>query len=111
MTDDQRERDENGESAEGRRAVIDEVARRIQRKKEARESKERGVWFGLGMFGLVGWSVALPTIIGLLVGLWIDRTFETGRSWTLALLLAGIATGCFNAWYWVRQEYGKGVGD
>ena len=25
-------------------------------------------------------------------------------SWTLALLLAGVTLGCFNAWYWVSGE-------
>ena len=25
-------------------------------------------------------------------------------SWTLTLLLIGVAVGCLNAWYWVKQE-------
>ena len=90
------------------REVVDRLSERIRRKKAARDEQEHGVWFGLGMFGLVGWSVALPTVLGLLVGLWIDRTFESGRSWTLILLVAGITAGCFNAWYWVRDESRRG---
>ena len=83
--------------------VVEKLSKRIERKRESRERGEQSVWFGLGMFGLVGWSVALPAIIGLLLGLWIDNTFESGRSWTLVLLIAGITLGCFNAWYWMQE--------
>jgi predicted F0F1-ATPase subunit len=31
-----------------------------------------GVWFGLGMMGLIGWSVAVPTLLGAALGLWLD---------------------------------------
>ena len=92
-----------GTSGETNESHIDRLSRRIRRKREARDRDERSVWFGLGMFGLVGWSVALPTLLGLLAGVWLDRTFASGRSWTLTLLVAGITLGCFNAWYWVRD--------
>jgi len=56
------------------------------------------------MFGLVGWSVAVPAVIGTLLGLWLDREFEGRVSWTLTLLLTGVGFGCANAWRWVKQE-------
>ena len=62
------------------------------------------MWFGLGMFGIVGWSVAIPTIICVAIGIWIDSRLDSGLSWTLMLLGIGIAMGCFNAWYWVKKE-------
>jgi ATP synthase protein I len=65
------------------------------------------VWFGLGMFGLVGWSVAIPTLIGTFVGLWLDKTWPGRPSWTLTLLLTGVMVGCWNAWYWVKRESRK----
>lgn len=75
-----------------------------RRKMEARREGDRGVWFGFGMFGIVGWSVAVPTLIGIGVGLWLDSILESTRSWTLVMLLAGVAIGCFNAWYWIKRE-------
>jgi len=83
---------------------ICEIGRRAERKRRARARPERPVWFGLGMFGLVGWSVAVPTLIGVALGLWLDAEFETGARWTLALLLGGVALGCLNALYWVSRE-------
>jgi ATP synthase protein I len=61
------------------------------------------VWFGLGMIGVVGWSVAIPTLIGTAIGLWIDRTWPSRFSWVLMLLILGVSLGALNAWYWVRK--------
>ena len=84
-----------------------EVGRREERRIRAEKEKDQVVWFGLGMFGMVGWSIALPTLAGVAIGLWIDRTWPSRYSWTLMLLVAGLATGCFNAWFWVRKELEK----
>jgi ATP synthase protein I len=81
-----------------------EVGAKAARKLEARRHATPGVWFGLGMMGLIGWSVVVPTLLGAALGLWLDRRYPGGRSWTLALLVAGLAMGCWNAWRWVARE-------
>lgn len=80
------------------------VAQKEARKQKARREKDRSLWFGLGMFGLVGWSVAIPTLIGIAVGIWIDTSVSSPYSWTLMLLFIGVVVGCLNAWYWVKRE-------
>lgn len=82
----------------------EQISERAARKRRARRQRGSSVWFGLGMFGMVGWSVAVPTLAGVAVGLWIDATWPSRYSWTLMLLLPGLALGCFNAWYWVSRE-------
>lgn len=84
--------------------MSNKIGSKAERKMRAREQKDRGVWFGLGMFGLVGWAVAVPTVLGILVGLWLDQRFPGKPSWTLTLLFLGVVLGCLNAWYWVRRE-------
>ncbi len=80
------------------------VAARTARKHRARE-QDHSVWFGLGMFGVVGWSVALPTLLGIAVGLWLDdRLASSGASWTLTFLGVGLGLGCLIAWQWIRRE-------
>ena len=74
------------------------------RKLKARRNATPGVWFGLGLMGIIGWSVVVPTLLGAAIGLWLDRHYPGGRSWTLALLVAGLTLGCLNAWHWVSQE-------
>ncbi len=84
-----------------------QASRKEARKLKAKGRKPEGEWFGLGMFGLIGWSVALPAVAGALLGAWIDRTWPSRYSWTLMLLLGGIVLGSLNAWYWVGQERKK----
>jgi len=74
------------------------------RKLRVQRAGPQGVWFGLGMSGLIGWSVATPTLAGILLGVWLDRRYPGAFSWTLALLFAGLFIGCANAWYWVDQQ-------
>lgn len=96
---------ENGQRPGERPREFDrEVGCRETRKLRARREEDRTLWFGLGMFGLVGWSVAIPTLLGVALGAWIDMTWPGRFSWTLALLLAGAVLGASNAWYWVSQE-------
>lgn len=83
---------------------IETVGTKENRKIRARQEEDRGVWFGLGMFGLVGWAVAIPALIGIAVGIWIDKKWPSPYSWTLMLLVIGVVVGCLNAWYWVRRE-------
>jgi ATP synthase protein I len=94
------DRDEN----KNRKELVRRVGEKAHRKLKAREERYRSVWFGLGMFGLVGWSVAIPTLIGVAVGIWIDTTWPGPYSWTLMLLFIGVVVGCLNAWYWVKRE-------
>ncbi len=80
------------------------IREKSRRKIKARKNKQKSVWFGIGMFGLVGWSVTIPALLFLALGIWIDSTYGGKYSWTLMLLVVGIAVGCLNAWYWIKSE-------
>jgi ATP synthase protein I len=56
------------------------------------------------MFGLVGWAVSIPMVLGTALGVWVDREFPSRYSWTLMGLMAGVIWGCLNAWTWVKRE-------
>jgi ATP synthase protein I len=88
----------------------EEIGAKAARKLKARRNAAQGVWFGLGMMGLIGWSVAIPTLLGAALGIWLDQHYPGKHAWTLALLVAGLAIGCFNAWHWVTKE-GKELRD
>jgi len=81
-----------------------QVGEMARRKLKAQRNATPGVWFGLGMMGLVGWSVTIPTLLGAALGLWLDSRHPGSHSWTLALLVAGLTIGCFNAWHWIARE-------
>jgi len=84
--------------------VIEQVAQRADRKMRSRRRAHRPVWYALGMYGLVGWSVATPAVAGAALGMWLDRKLGDPFSWTLTMLFAGLALGCLNAWFWVKRE-------
>jgi ATP synthase protein I len=77
---------------------------REKRKIRAEKKKQDRFWFGMGMFGLVGWSVAVPTITGIFIGIWIDIQYPSRYSWTLMLLIIGLVSGCGNAWIWISRQ-------
>jgi ATP synthase protein I len=82
----------------------EEVGAKAARKLKARRHSTQGVWYGLGMMGLIGWSVTIPTLLGAALGLWLDKRYPGPHSWTLTLLIIGLLIGCLNAWHWVAEE-------
>lgn len=78
-----------------------------RRKRDAERNRRSSIIFGLGMIGMVGWAVMIPTLIGIAIGIWMDRTWPSTHSWTLILLFVGIILGCLNAWYWVQNTLGR----
>lgn len=84
--------------------LANHIGIKADRKQRARSHPKRSLWFGLGMFGLVGWSVAIPTLLGIATGIWIDKQWPGRISWTLTLLFLGVVLGCRNAWYWIERE-------
>ncbi len=80
------------------------VGAKAQRKLDSRRHGVPGLWFGLGTMGLIGWSIVVPTLLGAALGTWLDARHGGRHSWTLALLVAGLVLGCFNAWHWVAKE-------
>jgi ATP synthase protein I len=85
-------------------AFSDQIGTKVARKLQARRDSGTDIWSGLGMMGMVGWSVAVPTLLGATLGIWLDKHYPGDRWWTLALLVAGLAAGCLIAWRGVAKE-------
>lgn len=81
-----------------------QIGAKANRMIRAKRNEKRSIWFGFSMFGLVGWSVMIPTVLGILLGLWIDKHHPGQYSWTLTFLLIGLIIGILNAGYWVEKE-------
>ena len=94
----------NHKKVEDHSAFSRRVGGKADRKLRAQRHVSRTIWYGLGMMGLVGWSVAVPTVLGAALGLWLDKHHSGHHSWTLMLLLIGLMLGCLNAWHWVAKE-------
>jgi ATP synthase protein I len=79
------------------------IAEKESRRISARKERDHSLLFGLSIFGIVGWSVVIPTLTGVALGIWIDGRWPGRFSWTLMLLFGGLMCGCLNAWYWVSH--------
>lgn len=77
--------------------VEKQASLKLKRRKERR-------WREIVAFGMVGWAVAIPTVLGIMLGSWLDERSSSSISWTLILMLGGICSGCVVAWHWVEQN-------
>lgn len=89
----------------GETAFSREVGSKALRKIEARRRDGHIIWAGLASAGLIGWSVAIPIVLGAMLGTWLDAHHPINHSWTLALIMLGLCFGCWNAWFWVMKEH------
>lgn len=84
--------------------MIASVSSRERRMIRRRREGPPNLWRAVALIGVVGWSVAAPMLVGVALGLWIDRRWPSRISWTLLLLIIGLVTGCVNAWNRIKQE-------
>jgi len=82
-------------------AIVD---KKIVKRLKARQDRPRSLFFGLGVFGVIGWSVAIPTIFGALIGRWLDARSDLPISWTLTFIFLGVVVGAVIAWNWMNKE-------
>ncbi len=86
--------------------LMDKISSDAEKKIDSRK-KGKEIMFGLGVFGIVGFSIAIPTLLGILLGTYLDKRTDTSISYTITFLFLGLTIGCVNAWRWVK-ETGEG---
>lgn len=88
---------------EERRKMRQAVRLREQRSERWKKEGERPLWQNLSMIGALGWLIVVPTLLGVLIGRWLDRAFQTGIFFSGALIVLGITIGCYLAWQRVNK--------
>ncbi len=82
------------------------VRQRRLRREQGRREGERTIGQNLAMIGMLGWTIVVPTLLGIFAGRWLDAHLP-GPSrlfWTLGLMAAGLALGCHLAWKRIHRE-------
>lgn len=85
----------------------EQIARQARRMKSTRDHPGPSPLRGVGTFGMVGWAIAVPTVGGAFLGLWLDQVAPQGFSWTIALILGGVVLGAIMAAAWINREGGE----
>jgi ATP synthase protein I len=57
----------------------------------------------LAQIGVLGWIIVVPMLVGVFVGRWLDRSFDSGFFFTAPLLMLGAVLGCWSAWRWMNS--------
>ncbi|ABQ33663.1 H(+)-transporting ATP synthase, gene 1 [Bradyrhizobium sp. BTAi1] len=60
------------------------VRRRQERRERWQREGERSLGQNFAMIGALGWTIVVPTLLGIFAGRWLDRTFHSGIFWTWA---------------------------
>jgi ATP synthase protein I len=80
------------------------VETRAERERRWAREGERPLWRNLSMIGALGWLIVTPTLIGALLGRWLDETYGRGVFWTGSLIFAGAAVGFYLAWQKIESD-------
>jgi ATP synthase protein I len=82
-----------------------EAARKEEdRRRRWRTEGEPSVIRFVGQIGVLGWIIVAPTLLGLFIGRWLDRSFSTGIFWSAALLVLGVTLGFWSGWRWMHRQ-------
>jgi ATP synthase protein I len=79
--------------------------RAAERAREGAADPEPSLGARLGQIGILGWSIVVPTLLALLLGRWLDRTFATGIFFTAPAIMIGAAIGFWSAWKWMHRPW------
>jgi len=80
------------------------VEQREERRARWEREGERPLWQNLSMIGALGWLVVTPTVLGALIGRWLDRTYGQGVFWTGSLIFLGAAIGFYLVWQRIQSD-------
>lgn len=56
------------------------------------------------VFGIIGWSLLIPVLLGIAGGIWLEKTFKDVFPWSAILILVSLSVGVLNAWFWIVQN-------
>ncbi|MCC0026818.1 MAG: AtpZ/AtpI family protein [Brucellaceae bacterium] len=57
-----------------------------------------------GQIGVLGWVIVGPTLLGVVIGGWLDRLLGSGITLSAALTLMGAALGLWLALRWMNEQ-------
>lgn len=86
------------ENHDSREKMREAVRLREQRQEVWDKEGDRSLWQNLSMIGALGWLVVTPTLLGVLLGRWLDNRFDTGIFFSGACIFVGVCLGCWLAW-------------
>lgn len=77
----------------------------VKKTRTLAKRNKRIFYLNASILGIYGWQMAMPVLLGILLGGFLDKHFGVVHfSWMLNLIIIGFGIGVFNANRWVHQE-------
>lgn len=84
---------------------MEDAARRAaERHERGRRDPEPSLGSRLAQIGILGWTIVVPMLIGLVLGRWLDRLFGSRVFFSAPLVVIGAAFGLWSAWKWMDRQ-------
>jgi ATP synthase protein I len=87
------------ENMEFRKRIEDSV-----RSYKTSRSQRREFWRHVSRVTVAGWLFVIPVVAGAYLGRYLDKKFITDISWTITLIIIGIAVGIYNVWHFIHEK-------
>lgn len=75
-----------------------------QRNERASEEVRQAWSISFLRFGIIGFSIMIPALIGAILGMALDVLKPGPLSWSIVFIIAGLALGFFMTWKWMVKE-------
>lgn len=85
-------------------AFAAEVRSRRDRHERCLREGDSSFWRSVGMMGTIGWSVSVPTALGVLLGRWLDGRLDSAHVFVVFFMLVGLGVGCVTAWRMISEK-------
>ena len=87
---------------------LNKTARQLIKKANKRQNPEnKQVVYKAALLSVYGWQLAIPVLLGIILGMLLDRIFPIQNfSWILNLILLGFVIGFYNATQWTKKNLG-----
>jgi ATP synthase protein I len=84
---------------------LEEAARLAAERRDAgRAHPEPSLGARLGQIGVLGWTIVLPALGGLMAGRWLDQRTGSGVFFSAPLTLLGAGLGLWLAYRWMSRQ-------
>lgn len=84
-------------------SVAEAARHAADRQREGAANPEPSLGKSLGQIGVLGWTIVVPTLLGLFIGRWLDRLLHSGVFFAAPLLMLGAGFGLWSAWKWMHR--------
>ncbi len=87
---------------------LNKTAHQLTQKADKMKHKEnRQVIYRAALLSVYGWQLAIPVLLGIILGILLDKVFPIPHfSWILNLILLGFVIGFYNASQWMKKNLG-----